>query len=251
MPARRHSRLYSTLMLLVLDCCSSPHGRLGFGPCFFTVTSAVWWVSFVSYSFFHVQTVEETRGLPFGQNTLVYSPLPNHKFLWSIWKNNNSFTHVGFESLWWSLSFWGSPLLPFIFTIIGLNTIAIAFTIALTFTTIAFTTHLHRHCSPRDPLLACCLPLHSCAEPTSNWGLAGSCSFPSTFSIQFPLQYPVSAHPSPLPLSARFKPHFLTMLSALSFCLRAAVLLASFSFKLFFVSFQLKWQVAGYPRKQY
>ena len=30
MPARRHSRLYGTLVLFVFNCCSSPHGRLGF-----------------------------------------------------------------------------------------------------------------------------------------------------------------------------------------------------------------------------
>ena len=41
MPARRHSRLYGTLVLLVFDCCISPHGRLGFGPRFFPVTSAI------------------------------------------------------------------------------------------------------------------------------------------------------------------------------------------------------------------
>ena len=64
-----HSKLYGTLVLLNFDCSSSPQ-VLGFGPLLLSGISSLEGFSSFSSCSFQVQAVEETRGLPFGPNTL-------------------------------------------------------------------------------------------------------------------------------------------------------------------------------------
>ena len=97
MPARRLSRLYGTLVLLVLTH-HMDHWVLD------RTSSSQWCQQFEGSSlllqlFLPSATVKETRGLPFGQNIFSITQLQVVVFCGSLWEacseKNNSFTHLG------------------------------------------------------------------------------------------------------------------------------------------------------------
>ena len=69
--AKRQSKLYDTLVLLVFDWGKTPYWPPGFGPCFFSVWLQLYEGLLSFHLFFsHIQTIEDIRGSPFGQNVL-------------------------------------------------------------------------------------------------------------------------------------------------------------------------------------